>query len=670
MGNVDSVEEAFLPELKKMNLILDKGFYKVYESSENNKYDFWFLKSSDNSFEEELKIAADIQKENLPGLAKIENIQQKQFDKLFQKYYCLNILTEHPSYNLREYLQKKTKDNCLTPQQITDLTISITNAQFKLGSKKQFLGYENIYTSDGVIWKIKPFVETKSFYQELQEYQSKNSKQFEMSGFPSPEEFQQGHCDPDRVQIFSFGMLILELITKQKSRDIYLKFKINENLLAERINVLRQQSIYYKGKMIDSVIEMLDLDLVRRPNYQQLYAKLNKNSRIISLVINPEIKPIKNEINLFSEIKQKESEVHIKDAVSKIEQSFNSKLHDHKLKLSKSIWNSKLIDENLTYYGVLENKKYQGQGKLFTKKNELLYEGFFNQGQYHEFGTLNYFNTMVLENSFPYQDLTNIEKYAKWYEGSFQNGKKHGEGRLTLTNQEYFIGSFVYDVIDGYGSFITKDSKKIIGIWKNGKFVSNPENVQSFQNQEINKPYEGLSKINTERSQQLQSQSLDHIETATRNVLSDINQESEQRLYYDDQKTKIKYQGEILQGKKNGEGKLYFENGKLQFEGKFLQDQFHAGTLYNEHPVIHHQINYSLLREVQEKGYWKYYVGQFLDGKKNGQGQWYLTDNSEFFGLFENDLPHGEGMLKRINCDELSANWEQGVLLKLIKGKL
>lgn len=57
MGNIESEEEETLPELKKMKLIDDKRLYKVYESNDNNKYDFWFLKSSDNTFTEEIKIA-------------------------------------------------------------------------------------------------------------------------------------------------------------------------------------------------------------------------------------------------------------------------------------------------------------------------------------------------------------------------------------------------------------------------------------------------------------------------------------------------------------------------------------------------------------------------------------------------------------------------------------
>lgn len=33
---------------------------------------------------------------------------------------------------------------------------------------------------------------------------------------------------------------------------------------------------------------------------------------------------------------------------------------------------------------------------------------------------------------------------------------------------------------------------------------------------------------------------------------------------------------------------------------------------------------------------------------KSGIGIWYLTNNSEFEGFFDNDLPHGQGTIRRI----------------------
>lgn len=53
-----------------MKLILDKGTYKVFEDTINNqKYDFWFLKSSVYDFKEEQLIAEEIKKVNLPGIS-------------------------------------------------------------------------------------------------------------------------------------------------------------------------------------------------------------------------------------------------------------------------------------------------------------------------------------------------------------------------------------------------------------------------------------------------------------------------------------------------------------------------------------------------------------------------------------------------------------------------
>ena len=40
--------------------------------------------------------------------------------------------------------------------------------------------------------------------------------------------------------------------------------------------------------------------------------------------------------------------------------------------------------------------------------------------------------------------------------------------------------------------------------------------------------------------------------------------------YYDDN---LKYEGEYLNGKRNGKGKEYYKNGKLKFEGEYLNGE-------------------------------------------------------------------------------------------------
>ena len=45
------------------------------------------------------------------------------------------------------------------------------------------------------------------------EYKAEKIVNFELDGFPAPEEFECKVFDSDRVQIFGLGMIILELIT-------------------------------------------------------------------------------------------------------------------------------------------------------------------------------------------------------------------------------------------------------------------------------------------------------------------------------------------------------------------------------------------------------------------------------------------------------------------------
>lgn len=57
--------------------------------------------------------------------------------------------------------------------------------------------------------------------------------------------------------------------------------------------------------------------------------------------------------------------------------------------------------------------------------------------------------------------------------------------------------------------------------------------------------------------------------------------------------------------------------------------------------------------------YGKLYRGSLVGGRKNGYGQFYNGQNA-YFGLFENDLPHGEGLLVRQYKDYIIGNFSNG----------
>ena len=81
----------------------------------------------------------------------------------------------------------------------------------------------------------------------------------------------------------------------------------------------------------------------------------------------------------------------------------------------------------------------------------------------------------------------------------------------------------------------------------------------------------------------------------------------------------IIFEGEYLNGKKNGKGKEYRNNGKLLFEGEYLNGQRKKGKEYGDE-WIRYKIKYE---------------GEFMNGIPNGKGKEYdaasrLMNEGEF----------------------------------------
>ena len=103
--------------------------------------------------------------------------------------------------------------------------------------------------------------------------------------------------------------------------------------------------------------------------------------------------------------------------------------------------------------------------------------------------------------------------------------------------------------------------------------------------------------------------------------------------------SKLLFEGEYKNNKRNGKGKEYYDNGNLKFEGEYLNGKIINGKLYD---IYNHK-----LLEIGKNGYGKEYydngkcqfIGQYLDGKRwNGKGY-----NKEGKKEFEIILGNGKG---------------------------
>ena len=83
------------------------------------------------------------------------------------------------------------------------------------------------------------------------------------------------------------------------------------------------------------------------------------------------------------------------------------------------------------------------------------------------------------------------------------------------------------------------------------------------------------------------------------------------------------FEGEYLNGERNGKGKEYDEDGKLRFEGEYLNDKEWIGTGYDNDGNIIYELN----NNINGKGKEYYYdgklefEGEYLNGKRNGKGK-------------------------------------------------
>ena len=108
------------------------------------------------------------------------------------------------------------------------------------------------------------------------------------------------------------------------------------------------------------------------------------------------------------------------------------------------------------------------------------------------------------------------------------------------------------------------------------------------------------------------------------------------------------YEGEYLNGKRHGKGKEYEDdNGKLIYEGEYLNGKRWTGKVYD---ITENGRIKNVIYELKDgKGFGhennndKYFIGEYLNGEKNGKGKEYYKYYLIYEGEYLNGKRHGKG---------------------------
>ena len=108
---------------------------------------------------------------------------------------------------------------------------------------------------------------------------------------------------------------------------------------------------------------------------------------------------------------------------------------------------------------------------------------------------------------------------------------------------------------------------------------------------------------------------------------------------------KIEYIGEYKNGKKNGKGKEYNKNGKLIFEGEYLNEIKWNGKIYdlNSNNIYELKNGTGFVKEFDYDGN-LIFEGEYKNEKRNGKGKEYLGNSTLIFeGEYRNGIKNGKG---------------------------
>ena len=265
------------------------------------------------------------------------------------------------------------------------------------------------------------------------------------------------------------------------------------------------------------------------------------------------------------------------------------------------------------YEGKYINGKRNGKGKEYYFNGELKFEGeYLNDLKWNGKGYDPFKNNNILYKTKDgkgsikyYNDIT----YRLFYEGEYVFGNRNGKGKDYCDGKLRYEGNFLNDKRNGKG----KEYNIKGNLYFEGEYLYDFKiKGKNYINEKVE--YEGEFLYNKKWN----GKGYDENGNFIYQIINGNGKIKEYDLFGE-----LRFEGEYLNGIRNGKGKEYFK-GELQYEGEYLNGKRNGkGKEY-------------LIGELK-------YEGEYLDGKRNGKGKEYLINRYWFEGEFVNGKKNGKG---------------------------
>ena len=309
------------------------------------------------------------------------------------------------------------------------------------------------------------------------------------------------------------------------------------------------------------------------------------------------------------------------------------------VKYNKNLQN--LLNINFFNYALFSGKyiEYQQNGlvKIYNGFPErLIYEGEYSKGMRNGKG----------------KEYERIK-----YEGEYKNGKKNGKGKeYDFDDSLIFEGEYLNGERNGKGKDFYWGKLKFDGEYLNGKkwkgIGYNDDGGIIF---EINNDNNGKVKEYDKYNYLLFD-----------GELLNGEKNGKGKEYYDGH---LVFEGEYLNGKRNGQGKEFDIHKNYKFEGEFFDDFKWNGKAYDKTGNIIYEIKNGKGKNIKEYNHFGVFIfeGEYLNGKRNGKGK----ERENNFILFDGEYLNGErnGRGKEFKSNKLRFEGEYLNGKRIGKGK-